>query len=327
MKNKLNELIYLDLKRREIREESKNKYYSEAKFEYKSKIWFPPLHLEKNMHQLRTVKSWFYNGFIIELPKLSMLVDPGVDISYRLALGEYPITKINTLFISHAHLDHTAGVNTIMDWLISKNIPTQIITDKNVIDSREISDYHSGVKNQTLGWKANHFTTIIEKGSSIKLANGSYKLTPIGLDHGIDCNGFILSTGSTQIGYISDTGYAKRLEIEDKEYVVGSGDLPLGDVQILEKNYNLKKVYSSVDILIVNVESFGYKKNSNTHLTIFDVVDIVKDSNIKTVVLAHVNPMGELGEKWPLKLSEFVKESVKDLNVFYPQKNGLLVNL
>lgn len=327
MKNKLKELIDLDLKRRKIRDDAKNKYYSATMATDKSQILFPPLHIEENMHQLRTVKSWFYNGFIIELPGLSMLVDPGVDITYRLTLGDYPITKINTLFISHSHLDHTAGANTLMDWLISKSIPTQIITEKNVVDSREISEYHSGIKNSTLGWKANHFTTIIEKNIPIQLVNGSYNLTPISLDHGIDCSGFILEAQQSKIGYISDTGYAKKVKIDDEEYIVGIDDLPLGDVHILEKNDYIKKAYSQVDILIVNVETFGYKKNSNTHLTIFDVIDIVKDSKVNTLILAHVNPMGELGEEWPQKLSEYIKANVKNINVVYPKKSGLSVNI
>lgn len=327
VENKFNKLIKLDLKRRRIREESKNKYYAENFKQNNSRIVFPPFHIKENMHQLRTVKSWFYNGFLIELPKLSMIVDPGVDITYRLALGEYPITKINTLFISHSHLDHTAGGNTIMDWLISKNIPTQIITEKSVVASKELSEYHSGSKNSSLDWSAKHFTTIIKNKTPIKLINGSYLLTPVKMDHGIECSGFILETRSKKIGYISDTGYAKKVNIDGKEFIVGSSDLPLGEVQILDKNDDLKQIYSYVDILILNVESFGYKKNSDTHLTIFDVIDIVSESQIKNVILAHINPIGELGEQWPQKLSEFIQERNKRVKVFYPKKKGLIFKL
>jgi metal-dependent hydrolase (beta-lactamase superfamily II) len=141
-----------------------------------------------------------------------MLVDPAVDILYRLATSNVNISNINTVFISHGHLDHVGGANVISDWLIRAQQNTEIVAPKSVFEEREISSYNAGTKAHHSGWQNTHFPTEINSGENIKLSHGDYLMIPIKLDHGAECYGFKLSYASGTVAYISYTGYTKRFK-------------------------------------------------------------------------------------------------------------------
>ena len=87
--------------------------------------------------------------------------------------------------------------------------------------------------------------------------------------------------------------------------------------------YNYIKYFSKdSDILITNIDSFIYTKNSKTHLPILDLLEIVKENNIKKVILAHINPMGELKyEEWGKKLAKYVYK-VSEVPTFSIKEKG-----
>ncbi len=66
-------------------------------------------------------------------------------------------------------------------------------------------------------------------------------------------------------------------------------------------------------MLITNIDSFIYTKNSKkTHLPILDLLEIIKDNNIGKIILAHINPIGELKyEDWGMKLAKYVYKRSK----------------
>ena len=75
-----------------------------------------------------------------------------------------------------------------------------------------------------------------------------------------------------------------------------------------KSNYNyIKEFLKDSDVLITNIDSYMYTKNSKTHLPLLDLLEIIKDNNIKEIIIAHVNPIGELKyEEWGNKLAKYV---------------------
>lgn len=60
--------------------------------------------------------KWLYGGFIISLDKLKLLVDPGAELLGRISKIE-DLLSINSVFVSHNHIDHTAGINTALEFI------------------------------------------------------------------------------------------------------------------------------------------------------------------------------------------------------------------
>lgn len=327
MRKQYEEIINLEAKMREEKDEYKDPYYKDKSSNTQSKIIFPEYHLTNKNKQLLTIKGWFYNGFLIYLPEFVMLVDPGIEITYRLDISGIKINSINTMFVSHGHLDHVAGANVVMDWLISNDSPTQIITTKQVIEDGEISPYHAGLLNDKLGWEPQHFTTYLDNQKSIKTKNGNYELTPIEMDHGIDCYGFKLKTDKTSISYLSDTGYSKQIESKNTTLNVGDND-NYGVIpdKILKKNDFIKDSVKGSDYLIINMETFSYRKKTKTHLNYFDVIDIATNNDIKNLIVSHINPSGTTNSLWRKEMEKNLNRDL-DCNIYLPEESGLEIEV
>lgn len=321
-----NTLEKLNIKRQQIRDNRKLQMRKNAmRSSKKSQLVIPAYHIPVTDKQLREGISWLYNGFLIYLPGLVMLVDPGVDILYRMSLSKINISQINTMFISHGHLDHVAGANVVSDWLIRSLQKTQILAPESVFEEKEISSYHAGFKTHKSGWKNSHFATILEK-KAIDLEHGNYRLEPLRLQHGIQCYGFNLYYEGKKISYISDTGYAKKIKTDKGEFSLSEKQQQGQFISIIGKHTYIKKAVAGADLLIVNVETYEYKDNSDTHLTIYDVIDLVKDNGVKTILLSHLNPVSELGEEWGKELSRFVTQNT-GIKALYPKTKGLKLNI
>lgn len=291
-----------------------------------AKIIFPKMHIPKDNQQLRHGLSWLYNGFLIYLPNLVMVVDPGIDFLYRLGISQTQISQINTIFISHGHLDHAGGANVISDWLIRSQQDTEIIAPKSVFDQKEISDFHSGASAHANGWKPPHFSTIIAETTPTQLAHGGYLLKPIPLHHGIECYGFSINYKDRLITYISDTGYAKKIKTTSGLFLVGNPKVEGTFESITEKFDDIYKAILQSHTLIVNIETLQYNKNSKTHLTVHDVIDMVDKSQVRQLIVAHVNPQAELDEAWGQTIAEYIQQQT-GRKCFAPKVSGLTVKL
>jgi|GEM_PF-2624948 len=320
------ELLKLDNERTKLRAEMKLQLEQQAQStNSESKIIFPVNHIPKDNLQLRRGLPWLYNGFIVYLPNMVMLVDPGVDILYRLAISQLNIAEINTMFVSHAHLDHVSGANSVSDWLIRAQQNTEIIAPESVFAEKEISAYHAGSTAHYTGWKNSHFSTIFKKDTQLKLTHGDYLLEPIALDHGAECYGFKLHYNNKVLTYISDTGYAKKVRIESDVYEIGQ-PVPAGAVEILQKNDWIRAAIKNSDTLIINVESLFYRANSTTHLCVYDAIDLIKDNGISEVIIAHCNPVAELDLNWAKEIADFIQESTQ-VKTHYPTVDGLKLSI
>jgi len=301
------ELIALDKKRLNIRKKYKDKLInSKKKFNNKDYIYFPKSIVSEKNHQLRYGLSWLQNGFILKKGDNVIAVDPGVNFVLRLTESGFDLSTITHIFISHSHLDHSADANVLMDFMIRAKAAVKIIAPKSVYEEKVISDFHSGLKSK---FSVNHSAIIIDENSEMKLLNG-YKMKFVLLQHSVECYGFKLYGDNETYTYLSDTSYTKELLTKNNERIaINEIENYVEDV-IPNFSYDYIKEFSKdSDVLIVNIDSFLYTKNSKTHLPLLDLLEIVKENNVKKIILAHVNPKGELKyEEWGKKLAKYVFE-------------------
>lgn len=306
MKDKLKEeLSLLDKKRLNIRKAYKEELINnKEKINKKDYIFFPKSIISKRNYQFRYGLPWVQNGFILKKGNNVIAVDPGVNFVLRLTESDFNLSSITHIFISHSHLDHSADANVLMDFLIRAKAGVKIIAPKSVYEEKVISDFHSGLRTN---FPVNHSAIIIDENSEVELLN-NYKMKFISLRHSVECYGFKIYNNNENFTYLSDTSYTKELLIKNKEHI------PITNIDNYIKNaisnssYNyIKKFTEDSNILITNIDSFMYTKNSKTHLPIADLLEIVKESNIQRIILAHINPMGELKYKdWGMKLARYV---------------------
>ena len=314
------ELIELDKRRLNIRKRYKNKLInSKKKLNQKDYIYFPKSIVSEKNHQLRYGLSWLQNGFILKKGNNVIAVDPGVNFVLRLTESGFDLSTITHIFISHTHLDHSADANVLMDFMIRARASVKIIAPKSVYDEKVISDFHSGLKQK---FSVNHSAIIIDENSEIELLDG-YKMTFVPLQHSVECYGFKVSGNGKNYTYLSDTSYTKEL-IDKNDKIILIKDITNYIENVKSKsNYSYIKFFlKDSDVLITNVDSYMYTKNSKTHLPLLDLLEIIKDNNIKEIIIAHVNPIGELKyEEWGNKLAKYVYK-ISRIKTFAVKLNG-----
>lgn len=306
MRDKLEkELIELDKRRLNIRKRYKNKLInSKKKLNQKDYIYFPKSVVSEKNHQLRYGLSWLQNGFILKKGDNVIAVDPGVNFVLRLTESGFDLSTITHIFISHTHLDHSADANVLMDFMIRAKASVKIIAPKSVYDEKVISDFHSGLKPK---FPVNHSAIIIDENSEIELLDG-YKMTFVPLQHSVECYGFKISGNNQNYTYLSDTSYTRELVTKNNKIISITDITDYMENVKSKSNYNyIKEFLKDSDVLITNIDSYMYTKNSKTHLPLLDLLEIIKDNNIKKIIIAHVNPIGELKyEDWGNKLAKYV---------------------
>ena len=306
MRDKLEkELIELDKRRLNIRKKYKNKLInSKKKLNQKDYIYFPKSVVSEKNHQLRYGLSWLQNGFILKKGDNVIAVDPGVNFVLRLTESGFDLSTITHIFISHTHLDHSADANVLMDFIIRAKASVKIIAPKSVYDEKVISDFHSGLKPK---FPVNHSAIIIDENSEIELLDG-YKMTFVPLQHSVECYGFKISGNNQNYTYLSDTSYTRELVTKNNKIISITDITDYMENVKSKSNYNyIKEFLKDSDVLITNIDSYMYTKNSKTHLPLLDLLEIIKDNNIKKIIIAHVNPIGELKyEEWGNKLAKYV---------------------
>lgn len=266
-----------------------------------------------------------WSGFYIKYNDLEMMVDPGINILERAERIGVNLARANTLFISHAHIDHSNDADLVAEMAsYRENSVLNVLMSQKTSDEKVIGQYHfSSLSDNKL--------TLLNKDEEVNLSN-NIKLKPIEVVHSIvGAFGFVLDLNGLKIGYTGDTGFNttyKNIDgkefsalekVADKKEIEGSGTF----------NGGLKKVFSEVDLLVFNlhdVEFRKYTKHNFYHSTVSDAVEVLRDSKVKLCFFEHFNPHGCLGTEYPQKVNEFIKESTsKDTKLV--GLNGLVINL
>lgn len=287
--------------RRQKKEELAAKYISPSP---ESSIEFFP-HPSFFNSQILLSTMWIFNGFVINLGKLRMLVDPAAELLSRVPSVE-SLMGLNTLFISHSHVDHYAGAEIALELMRipSKKKQIQIIASHRAFRDKVINNYHAGI---IPGFGSIERITLRHK-QPFKLYDVSF--TPIKLYHSISGTfGFIIEYKDIKIGYISDTGYTKVFKTTTgTAYKAGEGTYKGDFAEILSKHAWIKKHFAQVDYLIANINDLLFNKHSQYHLTGFDLIDILKGSRVKQCFLQHIHPIDLLGIDSALLTAQYITE-------------------
>lgn len=328
MKEKLKlELIQADKKRLEIRNSYKKKMIDSAnnrKINHKDYILFPKTLVSEDNYQLRYGVSWHRNGFILKVGSNIIAVDPGVDFVLRLTESEFNLTDITHIVITHSHLDHVSAANTLMDFLIRAKSSVQIIAPISVYETKGISDFHSGIKAE---FPINHSAITIDETSEIKMSDG-YTMTFVSLVHSAPCYGFKISGNNKTYTHLSDTSYSTKIITKNnQEFFIKDIKDYVEEGITIDNHAHIKEFVKGSDMLIANVDSFMYTKNSKTHLPLLDLIEIIENNDVQNIILSHVNPDAELDNKdWGNKLAKYVFQVCK-IKTHSIEKNGNIIEI
>lgn len=314
-----NDLINLRRERRV----KKNKIISDFKNDSQS------MHLEffkypeYLVNDLILSTKWLFNGFIIKAGELNMLVDPGAELLSRI----HDITsllRLNTLFISHSHIDHYSSAEVALEFmkLGNSNRTLCILGSSKVFRDKAISDYHLNLTSKFTS------TEIIQLKHNHKVQIFNSELIPVKLYHSIEGTfGFILNIQNISIGYISDTGYTKTFQTSTgKTYSSGDKEYQGDFEKIITKHNWIKKYFSKVDYLIANVHDLLFTSHSEFHMTGFDLIDILKKSAIKLCVIPNLHPVDLLHYNSASRTAAFISEK-SGIRVITVPAEGKIIRL
>ena len=268
---------------------------------------------------------WKYNGFILHLGPLTIVVDPGVDFLSRCLFSHINMMQPNTLFVSHAHLDHYAGASSLIETMASENTNKKIrfIASKEFYKQRVISNWHL---NKERGGLPNVESLTAIPHKRIVLDTDT-QLIPIPLIHTIKgAIGFIILHKNLKIGYISDTGYTKTFRTSTDE-IYRSGDQYDGTFkEIISKHEYIKNLYNDMDYLICNIKEYTFTKHSKTHLSGYDIIDIIKESKNKKCIITHINQFDLTDNLYSKMIAEEI-QSNSGIQTVTVQENGYVLEL
>ncbi len=237
--------------------------------------------------------QWYFNGFILDLDGSLILVDPGVDFYTRFTATGLSANDIQTVIITHNHIDHTADTLVFLEKVLrneSKKITLYISDDA---FKTKIPEYYQNKLKE-----AKHIIFHLLKDSGqvqeYKILD-RYPAKFIPLYHSCpDTFGFKIDIDGKVFGYVTDTGYAIKVKTDLGNY---DSDKTEGEfASIEEKHQYIKDFYSDVDIALVNINALEYNKHSKYHLSGWDLLDLFKDSLVKQVLLQHISPVNAEGE-------------------------------
>jgi len=200
------------------------------------------------------------SGVLVRLEEKPLLIDCGSGVLSRLSEAEILHTKVDTVLLSHLHLDHVADLLCLLkaNWLCGK-------TDMRVYGPKRTEEWFSRV----LG----AYDYILDKVDVevIELFPGK-DVTPEGFDCEISCTSTIHSVPNL----------AYRVAAEDGEFVY-SGDT--------EPCRNVMDLAAEVDLLIHEC-SFPPGTEATNHTTPSTLAEILEEfeSEIGSICLTHFYP-------------------------------------
>jgi len=220
------------------------------------------------------------NCTYIETEGSKILIDAGIStLQIEKGLKEIGVNpkEIDSIFITHSHVDHVSGIE-----VFSKKYKTQIyMTEKTKIRGKIRVEQIINIKGE------------IELEST--------KITPIKLSHDTpDANGYLIEENNKSVVYITDTGY-----VHEKHY----GLLKNRSVYIFESNHDLEMLAENIKYPFPIKQRIrsdkGHLSNNQASLYLSELIG----SKTKRVILAHLSEENNTPEKAIKTLKEKLKES------------------
>ena len=228
---------------------------------------------------------WYFNGFLLSFGDGLLVVDPGVDFYSRFTTTGYTVKDVRAIFVSHQHLDHCGDLLVFIDIVAKTKTPVDLFLPINVVDD-VLPEYY-----RELVYNSDNINLIILNENQITTFEPRWRalssLKPIRLYHTTAHTfGFTVKFDNKAISYISDTGYATKVRSSGKET---PPDLTKGFEKIVEKHDDLRLAICNTTTLICNINDLFYNRHSLTHLTGWDVADMLKGSAVKKLIFQHLS--------------------------------------
>lgn len=245
------------------------------------------------------------NATYIEHENLRILVDAGVSfkkISNALLIENMSILHITHVFITHEHIDHIRGMETLFN-----NINVPIYTSYGTAKTMKYLESD----------KFTNKVRIIEAFSEFKIGNLS--ITPIPLSHdAAEPLGFIFKTKDIKLGYVTDTGYIREGLIEplmncDFYYFEANHD------PIMLKNSN--RPYPTIHRILTER---GHLSNEDSAYYLSKMMG----PNTKGIIMAHISEECNTIEKIKTTYQTVFKANKKsfdNLKIYFASQTPLEV--
>lgn len=285
-----NELIKVSKKLRKSKDMLKKETLYK-KFRKQKDAIILPRHINEFSNKEYLGDKWLYNGFVLRIDGSLVVVDPGVSFYSRFASSGLSLGQIKAIILSHKHLDHSNDLLVLLEMLAKyRNTKLEVYLPIDVYS--ELSEYYKKL--------------IRDKKIKVKLLKDSthkfhfsfidkIKIEFVRLQHSIENTyGFKINIGNKKLSYLSDTGYSVLIKTNKGEC---KPDKVVGQVETITKKHNyLKKFYSNSDYLVANINDLHFNRHSIYHLSGYDLLDLLADSDIKILILQHLATLNSQGE-------------------------------
>ncbi|MFH1751139.1 MAG: MBL fold metallo-hydrolase [Candidatus Micrarchaeota archaeon] len=212
-------------------------------------------------------------GFRVNSPSLNIHVDPGPGAFLKSFQHGQDPKELDSLFCSHAHIDHCHDANILIEAMNSGNYSGKkgvLLGSESVVNGfqkfeKQIDEYFKGMLQECRAMEASEMHIFGKPGGADKSGNSptpkaSLKATRTLHEDQSDI-GFVLEIGGIRLGYTSDTGFFPGIASE----------------------------YDACDFLIINC----LRPNDDRlefHLTSMEAVKIIGEIKKKprAVILTHI---------------------------------------
>ena len=205
------------------------------------------------------------------LEGVNLLVDPGPGCLVRCLASKPKLepTKLEAILLSHRHIDHSNDVNILMEAMSEGGFkrrgrvfaPREALEDDPVV-LRYVRDYVDEV-------------VALRVGVGYSLGNGVTFRAPVLHQHGTETYGFIFSTPSHTISYITCTLYFPELAA----------------------------AYAGCDLLLINTVRLKKEEKGEgkiKHMTLDDARTLIETIRPKTAILTHFGMTMLRARPWEL---------------------------
>ena len=197
----------------------------------------------------------------------SFLIDDGLSFKAlysRIEECRIDIHDINSIFLTHEHIDHVCGLKVLL-----KRVPLKCYLSQGTYD---------GLNNETKAQLDLNEVNHVKNGDVIEL--NDCKVTVIGTHHDArEPVGYVIEEGNKKVVYITDTGYVDQAHFQL---------LSNADMYIMESNYDVELLWSSSRPFELKKRIDGdYGHMSNVASAV--LLAKLYGPNTKHVVFAHIS--------------------------------------
>jgi phosphoribosyl 1,2-cyclic phosphate phosphodiesterase len=209
------------------------------------------------------------SSILIEICSKKILVDAGPDFRQQLLRGK--ISDLDAILLTHAHKDHTGGLDDVRALNYISGKPVEIYAEKRVLDSIRTEYFYAFADNPYPGVPEMNLNTINDEQH---FAVGDVEIIPIrAFHHKLPVLGFRIG----DLVYITD---ANRIEPSE-----------------------MKKIYGC-KVLIINALR---KEGHLSHFTLPQALEVSRQSGAEQTYLTHISHQMGLHEVVNKELPENVK--------------------